>query len=71
MREYSSKNEAGRPTPRYCDEKLFSNHDVAHKTESCHGNAQVLFVARTTMAKSETGFIVLLPKVVFILSLVD
>jgi len=44
------------------------------KTKSCHRNVpQVLFVARTTMAKylTEAGFVSLLHKFVFIVSLVD
>jgi len=44
------------------------------KSETRHGNApQVLFVARTTMAKwmTEAGFVFLLHKLVFVVSLVD
>jgi len=43
------------------------------KTETCHGNAQVLFVARTKTGKylTETDFIFFLQKVGFIVSSVD
>jgi len=46
---------------------------MLQKTETRHGNAQVLFAASTTTAKklTKTGFIFLLHKVMFIVSLVD
>jgi len=42
-------------------------------TETCHGTVQILFVARTTMAKSlaEADFVFLLHKLVLNVSLVD
>ena len=74
MREYWLKYEAG--SFWYCDENHFLNvmfHNT-EMTETCHGNApQVLFVARTTMAKSltEAGFVFLLHKRVLNVSLAD
>jgi len=59
------------------NEKLFFENMMFHNTEKTgtrHGNApQTLFGARTTTSKSlkKTGFVFLLHKLVFIVSLVD